>query len=314
MLNEDAGTADIFRATFPSGSVTGAPKISTMKIIQELEPDPRGVYTGALGYMRGDESVFNVAIRTVHLDLKSQTLEMGTGGGILYEADTAREYRECELKAQFLTEPYQPFKLFETLLWDPKDGFARCDLHLDRMLDSAAYFLFPADRLVLLQALQSESASWPGATQPLRVRLLLDERGRIEVQAESLDPAPANPRVCVSQLRVNSADRFLFHKTTNRAFYDAELAAARSRNCFDVLFRNERDEITEGAVSNIVIRKGDAWLTPPVDCGLLAGTYRRHLLESGRLREEILNMKDLEAADEIFLTNALRGLLPVRLV
>ena len=314
-LEAFCGVPDIFRATFPSGSVTGAPKIRTMQIIESLETSPRGVYTGAVGYLHGADSVFNVAIRTVAIDLRAQTLEMGVGSGILYEADADREYRECELKAKFLTEPYQPFELFETLLWTPESGFTRADLHLDRMLQSAEYFLYPVSRESLLNLLTQSEPELRLSAEPQRVRILLNAEGSLTLLYSALDPLPEPLTVTLASQNTDSSDRFLFHKTTRRDLYEQELKAARQQGCFDVIFRNEKNEITEGAISNIFIRKGDLYLTPPVDCGLLAGTYRRHMLESQQynVREQILTLQNLLTADQIFLTNALRGLIAVRL-
>ena len=308
-LLDSCGTADLFEATFPSGSVTGAPKVRTMQIIHELESEPRGIYTGAVGYLTGSDSVFNVAIRTAFIDRMTGGLEMGVGSGILHEADTAREYNECVLKARFLEEAQRPFRLFETIRWTPQDGFVNLEMHLDRMLDSAAYFLFPVDRDSLRKALVVKSET------PLRVRLLLDENGSIEVESEPLDPTPSPLRVCLANESTCSVDRFLFHKTTHRELYERELSRARSLGFFDVIFRNEKDEITEGAISNIVIRKGNDYLTPPVECGLLPGTLRRYLMEARPvpIQERVLTVADLLQADAVYLTNALRGMVQVEL-
>lgn len=308
ILREGCGSADVFSATFPSGSVTGAPKIRTMQIIHDLEAEPRGIYTGAIGYMAGEESVFNVAIRTAFVDRARQTLEMGAGGGILYEANPENEYRECLLKAKFLTEPRKKFQLFETILWTTAGGFERLELHLDRILESADYFLIQADRTALRRALFERSQLWKDVM--LRVKLTLDEEGHFRISSAPLLPAPAPLRLRLSHQTVNSANLFLFHKTTNRQQYDEELTEARTAGFFDIIFRNERGEITEGAVTNIILRFGNNYFTPPAECGLLAGTYRRHLLESQEipLREKILNAGDLLNADEILICNALRGL------
>jgi para-aminobenzoate synthetase/4-amino-4-deoxychorismate lyase len=278
-----------------------------MRIIDELESGPRGVYTGAIGYLSGSDSVFNVAIRTVCIDRVTGTLEMGAGSGILHEAHAEHEYQECALKARFLSETHRPFRLLETLLWTPQQGFARLELHLDRILESAEYFLYPANRETLQKALTVASVT------PLRVRLMLDERGKIEIQHEPIHSVPDRPHVCLARQPVNSADLFLFHKTTNRELYEEELSRARSRGFYDVIFRNERGEVTEGAISNLVLRKGNEYYTPPVECGLLPGTFRRHLFETRTvpISERVLTVRDLVEADAVFLTNALSGLLQV---
>jgi para-aminobenzoate synthetase/4-amino-4-deoxychorismate lyase len=172
ILNYGITTADVLRATFPSGSVTGAPKIRTMQIIDELEKCCRGIYTGSIGWWSADQSVFSVAIRTLFLDHKSGELEMGVGSGILYEADIEREYRECELKAKFLTEARPKFKLIETLRWEHASGYANLNLHLDRLEQSAQYFLFEFNRDDVQNLRISEEHESQAA-----LRLLLDESG-----------------------------------------------------------------------------------------------------------------------------------------
>jgi para-aminobenzoate synthetase/4-amino-4-deoxychorismate lyase len=312
ILSSNVSTADILRATFPSGSITGAPKIRTMQIIDELEKRGRGIYTGSIGWWSADQSVFSVAIRTIFLNRKTEDLEMGVGSGILYEADIEREYRECELKAKFLTEARPKFKLIETMRWEQTDGYAHLNLHLDRLERSAQYFLFEFNRDAVERLMHQQiQNNIPRA----RVRLLIDEFGLAEIEWHELE-SPQNPAlILLSKARTNSNDRFLYHKTTNRNFYDEELRRARTQGYFDVIFRNERDEITEGAISNIFIEKNEKFYTPPVDCGLLPGTFRRFILESKKwdAHEKILTVEDLRNADRIYVTNAIQGLLEVTL-
>jgi para-aminobenzoate synthetase / 4-amino-4-deoxychorismate lyase len=312
-LNSNITTGDVLRATFPSGSVTGAPKIRTMQIIHELEKSGRGIYTGAIGWWNTEQSVFNVAIRTIFLDRKSNDLEMGVGSGILYEADIEREYRECELKAKFLTEARPKFRLIETIRWESSAGYRHLNLHLDRMERSAQYFGFEFNRDDVENSLRIKEAELYNNFQKARVRLLVDESCKAEVEYRELE-TPGNPvRIFLSQTRTNSNDRFLYHKTTNRNLYDEELRNARANGYFDVIFRNERDEITEGAISNIFVEKNGKLYTPPLDCGLLPGTYRRYILESVEwdVREQVLTVDDVRNADRIFITNAIQGMLEV---
>jgi para-aminobenzoate synthetase/4-amino-4-deoxychorismate lyase len=306
-----AGIPELFRAAFPSASVTGAPKVRTMQIVHSLERTPRGVYTGAIGYLRGNTAAFSVAIRTVAVQRNS--LEMGVGSGILYEADPDYEYRECELKGKFLSEAHPEFQLLETMLWTPSTSYADLALHLERILESAEYFVFDADRAAILRVLQDLEPEIAAAGGSMRVRLLLHADGAVETQHSPLEPMPTTPRVCFASMGVHSSDRFLFHKTTRRALYHDELRRAKDRGCFDALFQNESGDITEGAISNVAIRKGDLYLTPPVECGLLSGTCRRRLLEAGRIRERKLQAQDLLDADEVYLMNALRGMFRVEL-
>jgi para-aminobenzoate synthetase / 4-amino-4-deoxychorismate lyase len=311
-LRQETTVTDLFRATFPSGSVTGAPKIRTMQIIHELEQSPRRIYTGSIGFISSDTSVFNVAIRTASINFKKSTIEMGVGSGILYEADPVREYQECELKAKFLTDPPQTFKLLETILWKPENRYCMLNLHLDRLIKSADYFLFPISTDFVESILKAQEVEFLKIGKSQRVRILLDEQGRIEINAEPLMPlGDSKIRIRFSSRATNSTDRFLFHKTTNRGLYDQELEVARSQGYFDVLFRNERGEITEGAITNIFAEKKGVYYTPPLSCGVLSGTYRRYLLETKPfpIQERILYEEDLKNADAIHLTNAIRGLL-----
>jgi para-aminobenzoate synthetase / 4-amino-4-deoxychorismate lyase len=315
-LGDTIKLSDIFRATFPSGSVTGAPKLKTMQIIHELEQQPRGIYTGAIGFVNGDEAVFNVAIRTAIVDRRQKKIEMGVGSGILYEADANYEYAECRLKGKFLTETPPEFRLIETILWEPERGFRNLEMHLERLFSSAEYFVFAFNK----EEIRGSFKEWHQQvskefTRPQRVRFLLDADGAAEFQSSNLEPLPEGLEVRLSERRTNSADRFLYHKTTNRVLYDSELNKARSEGFFDVLFRNEQDEITEGAISNLFVRLGNVCYTPPVSSGLLPGIFRRYLLESSNelYQEKVLRQEDLHDADGIFVCNSIRGLIPVKI-
>jgi para-aminobenzoate synthetase / 4-amino-4-deoxychorismate lyase len=303
---------DIFKSLFPSGSVTGAPKIRTMEIIHELEQKPRGVYTGSIGTIAPDRSsVFNVAIRT--LILKDGHARMGVGGGIVADSRPEDEYRECLLKANFLVSKRLDFQLIETMLWDGEDEeFARLALHLDRMQSSASYFDFSFDRAALTAQLRERSSQWPSGDS-YRVRLLLDPTGRTEVTATKFLPGKSTGRVCFSSQRTFSGDVFLRHKTTRRERYDQLYRAARTDGFDEILFLNERDEVTEGAISNIFILRAGKLLTPPLCSGVLPGVFRRHLLETDtRTEEQILTLQDLESADKVFLCNSVQGLRQIK--
>jgi para-aminobenzoate synthetase / 4-amino-4-deoxychorismate lyase len=316
-LKTDVTMADLFRATFPSGSVTGAPKVRTMQIIHEQEHAPRKIYTGCIGFFSSDVSVFNVAIRTACIDLKKHHIEMGVGSGILFEADPSKEFEECALKGKFLTEPRSNFQLLETILWQYRDGYRHLDLHMERLMKSAGYFLFCADRKSIEAALKEKEMDFPMTEKSQRVRLLLEESGEVRIEASPLEPLESSVvRVCFSSQQTNSNDRYLFHKTTNRHLYDSELRKARANGFFDVIFKNDRNEITEGAISNIFVVKEGTYHTPPLSCGVLDGTFRRHLLEAKLFptQERVLYEEDLKSADSIYLSNALRGLLKAILV
>jgi para-aminobenzoate synthetase/4-amino-4-deoxychorismate lyase len=296
---------DIFRSLFPCGSITGAPKIRTMEIIRELEEAPRGVYTGAIGYMAPDGSAaFSVAIRT--LELRDGRAIMGVGGGIVADSDPAAEYRECLLKASFLTRQDGDFQLIETMLW--LDGIVRLDLHLKRLEDSAAYFGFGFERDFILTELRRRCAGLQAQT-PHRVRLLLNSQGSVTIGVTERSEAGSHLRVRISSQAVSSSDVFLRHKTTRRQFYEEQLEAARKDGFDEVLFVNERGEITEGAISNVFIRVNERLFTPPLVCGVLPGVFRQHLLQTDPMAtERILTLEDLHAADAVYLCSSLRGL------
>ncbi len=306
-LRADKNYEHIFRALFPCGSVTGAPKIRAMQLLAQIEDEPRGIYTGAIGFFSRQESVFNVAIRT--LSLQDAKATMGVGSGIVIDSDPASEFRECQLKAEFLTRSAEPFSLIETMLWD--GYYPLLDLHLDRLDDSAGYFGFPCDRAAVRAALLAAGSAL--TDKPRRVRLLLDSDGSPHIDSQLLphppDEGSGRAQVCISPQRTDPADCFLFHKTTHRPLYNAAFAAASAAGFADVIFLNTRNEITEGAISNIFVEKDGRWYTPPLDSGVLPGVYRRYLLATrSSMEEKILSLNDLKAADGVYLSNAIRGL------
>jgi para-aminobenzoate synthetase/4-amino-4-deoxychorismate lyase len=310
-LRSEIQHRDIFRALFPCGSVTGAPKIRAMQLLGQIEDQPRGVYSGAIGFFSREQSVFNVAIRTISLQDNRAT--MGIGSGIVIDSDPEAEFRECQLKAEFLTRPAEPFSLIETILWD--GAFPLLDLHLDRLTDSAHYFGFACNRSQVKAALLDEAVSFAGRG-PHRVRLSLDANGTTHIESEPLlgsDPTVIG-RVRIADERTDPEDPFFFHKTTRRAFYSRAFASASAAGFADVLFLNSRHQLTEGAISNVVVEKSGRLFTPPVECGLLPGVYRRHLLETrSDIEECILTLADLQSADTIYICNAVRGLRKVLL-
>jgi para-aminobenzoate synthetase / 4-amino-4-deoxychorismate lyase len=332
-LRPEVGFHDIFRALFPCGSVTGAPKVRAMQLIAEIEDAPRGMYTGAIGFFSPHQSVFNVAIRT--LELNGTLGTMGAGSGVVIDSDPAGEFRECLLKAKFLSGPAhgisapisenaptvsQPdkFSLIETMLWD--GSYPLLELHLDRLEDSAAYFDYSCDRAAVRAALEDHARQFANVAprSPRRVRLLMvDDEGHIQIASEALSP-PSDPnrigRVSISSVQTDPADATLYHKTTHRPIYSRAFEQAAREGFDDVLFMNLRGEVTEGAISNIFAVKDGRWFTPPLECGLLAGVYRRHLLQTRpEIEERVLFIDDLRNADAIYLANAVRGLRRVEL-
>ena len=298
---------DIFRGLFPSGSITGAPKHRTMQIIHELERRCRGVYTGAIGFIRPNRSsVFNVAIRT--LVMQHGEVAMGVGGGIVADSKPEDEYRECLLKASFLTRRIEPFQLIETMLWDGE--FRLLSLHLDRMESSALYFGFPFDRPRITSTLFDlcKCTTFDRGSR-YRIRLTLAASGQEATEVSHCPHEPANINVWLTDERISSSDPFRRHKTTRRDPYDRLYKKAREYGFDEVIFANENGDITEGAISNIFIEKTGKMLTPPVASGLLPGVLRRHILETrDGSQEAVLKVEDLKSADGIFLCSSLRGL------
>jgi para-aminobenzoate synthetase / 4-amino-4-deoxychorismate lyase len=308
-LLNDWTIGSVMRALFPSGSVTGAPKIRAMEHIARLESARRGIYTGAIGFVAKDSTQFSVAIRTSVL--RAGEGAMGVGSGITYDSVPEREWEECAWKCGFLTRRAPRFKLFETILWH--EAYVLLERHVARMASSAEYFGFEFDRLeVDAQLCAAASQFAPG--EKWRVKISLDRKSHVEVASARVSDE-RNGRVMIAERRTFSEDYFLFHKTTHRPIYDQALADARAAECDDALFFNEHDELTEGAIHNVFLVKNGVWLTPAERSGLLPGTYRAEFLaEHPGAREEILRREDLFQADAIFLCNSVRGMYEVKLV
>jgi para-aminobenzoate synthetase/4-amino-4-deoxychorismate lyase len=299
---------ELVGSLFPCASITGAPKVSTMKIIAALETTPRRLYTGALGYLApGRVAQFSVAIRTVLIDAKSGQAEYGVGGGIVWDSTSKDEYAEALLKARILTNRQPEFSLLETLRWTPQEHFWLIEEHLRRLEDSAAYFGIPFNRKITEQYLVEATHDLPAS--PQRLRLLLDREGALSHQAQplgdvnSLDGPPLRVKLALEP--VHSDDVFLFHKTTLRRIYD--MARQDQPGCDDVLLFNERSQLTESTIANLVIELDGKLVTPPLECGLLAGTFRAYLLEHGFLEQRVVSLADLARCSQIFLVNSVRG-------
>lgn len=240
---------------------------------------------------------------------------MGVGSGIVIDSSARDEYRECLLKARFLTasaaEWPDEFSLIESLLWRERDGYPLLELHLDRLADSADYFGFTCERVAVRAALLEHARGF-GDGRPRKVRLLMDGDGALRISSEALADAGGEQRevrVRIAAPRTDPQDRMLFHKTTHRRVYDEAFKAATAAGFDEALFLNMRGEVTEGAISNIFVQKGGRYITPPVECGLLAGVYRRHLLNTlANVEERVLLPEDLRAADAVYICNAVRGL------
>ena len=300
---------DIIKSLFPCGSVTGAPKINSMKIIHALEKEPRNIYTGAIGYLTPDNTaVFNVAIRTINLEYAGTgkyKAQMGIGGGIVYDSEPEAEYRECMLKAKFLIDSVPDFSLIETMLC-VRGKIKYLAAHLRRLKASARYFNMPCNITAVKQTLQKQTSSLKGS---FRLRLLLNTAGEMTIEHASFFMNKSAPlKIAISKYKIKSQDIFLGHKTTLRELYDPEHKKYVAQGYFDIIFRNEKDEITEGAISNIFIRKNSRYYTPPLTSGLLSGIQRQVMIKRLKVKEKVLYLSDLKKADKIFLTNSVRGI------
>ena len=297
---------DVLGGLFPCGSITGAPKVRSMEIIRDLESAPRGVYTGAIGYVAppgvpGPRASFSVGIRTVVIDSDTGQAEYGVGCGITFDSDPRAEYEEAAVKARILGYGRSDFALLETMRWSPDDGWFWLDRHLDRLASSADYFDVPLDRDTVIGQL---AAAIEGCGES-RVRLTVSRRGLVDITVHRHVDGPDRPvTVAIDPDPVDASSPFLYHKTTRRDTYDDR--RARHHGVDDVLLVNERGEITESTIANIAVNLAGEWVTPPIDAGCLPGIYRQVLIDDGRLVERPIRMSDLEHSEEIALMNSVR--------
>jgi para-aminobenzoate synthetase/4-amino-4-deoxychorismate lyase len=307
-----SGISEIFKAMFPSASVTGAPKARTMEIISELEKTPRKVYTGSMGFVEpAGRAVFNVAIRSVLIDKNRRTAEYGTGSGIVWDSTAEKEFEECGGKTGILIPGKHEFSLIESILWEKDKGFFLLDRHIKRLSASADFFSFRVDIRRIKELLAEEEKKF--TRQKYKVRLTVSKNGFVSISAEFLPGGHGEKlqKVAVALKPVNTSDIFLYHKTTNRAVYDQ---ASGSRPEYDdVILFNESGELTESTIANVILDMGGRLFTPPVSSGLLAGTFRDYLIGLGKLEEQVLRLNDLRECDDIYLANSIRRLYKVKL-
>ncbi|MCA1948657.1 MAG: chorismate-binding protein [Armatimonadetes bacterium] len=306
----DADLCTLFRAAFPCASIVGAPKVETTRILAELEPSPRGVYTGAIGWIEpGGDFRFSVAIRTA-VRRRWRYMEYGTGGGIVWDSNPEAEWQEALLKTAILDRESEPFALLETLEWNPERGYPRLGRHLARLERSCRLLGWKADPWSWFDDVRRATREWEDTGTPTRVRLLLHPGGRLEVQHSELQPPPAVLRAKPALRPVRSDDPALRIKTTYRSLYRSRLAEVGDAD--ECLLWNERGEATEFCNGNLVVRRGGRWVTPPVSCGLLPGVLREELLEEGHLTEAPISLDEILNAQEAFRINSLIGWIPVR--
>lgn len=306
-LRPGTSTIDLFRALFPCGSVTGAPKVRTMEIIADLEAAPRGVYCGTIGMLappgaNAPAASFSVAIRTVTIDRNTGIASYGIGGGITHDSRTDQEYAETRTKARVLVRKAADFELIETMRWESGRGYSYLSEHLDRLRDSAEYCGFPFDRTRLEQQLQETAGAI--AEEIARVRLSLDEHGQVRIDVSGLIQADEPIRLAIDEVPVDPSDWRLFHKTSLRDRY--RQARLRHPTADDVLLINNGGEITESTIANVIVRLDGNWVTPPVASGCLPGVMRRVLLEAGDISEAPILVSDLPRAEGLALINSVR--------
>jgi para-aminobenzoate synthetase/4-amino-4-deoxychorismate lyase len=310
----DASLTEVMAALFPPASVTGAPKAGTMQIIAGAECSPRRIYTGTIGFVDPHgRAQFNVAIRTALINRKTEVAEYGIGGGIVADSNAPQERAEAELKAKVLGTRRPYFDLLETMLWEAEEGYPLLEFHLERLRQTAEYFGFNLDVTEVRERLESfarlklrpTETSRPAVKH--RVRMLVSKTGAADVTATPLAPeALGFDDVQLAAEPIDSNDPFLYHKTTNRRVYES--ACASRPGAADVLLFNDRGEVTESTIANLVVEIDGSLVTPPVRCGLLPGTARARLLRQGKARESVISLDELARASRVFLINSVRGM------
>ena len=309
-ISENTQIVDIFKALFPCGSITGAPKISTMEIISNLENSPREVYCGAIGYITpNQEAIFNVPIRTVVIDQKTGNATYGVGGGITWDSTTEGEYHEVLAKASLLESDRPEFQLLESLLL--KDGeYFLLEEHLTRLKNSAKYFGISLDGENAQNTLHDFARK--NSLGVLKIRLLSDSNGKLTIESQPITELKTSLMVTLADKPIDKSNPFLYHKTTNRSVYSH--FQEKYTHVFDVLLWNENEELTEFTNGNVVIELDGILWTPPISSGLLGGTYRERLLKEGAIHEKVLTLKDLRKSKKIWFINSVRKWLEVQVV
>ena len=305
-LDDSVSAKALFQSLFPCGSITGAPKIRAMEIIDELEDEPRGPYCGAIGYMdpNGD-SCFNVAIRTAMIE--NGNLKYHVGSGVVLDSDGRDEYEECLLKAKVLSEIPS---LVETFRWEPDQGIVRKKHHFARLANSARALGYKYDELAIQKVVAKISGN-----APQKFRLILSENGSLSVEHENLVQLPDPLSLSISKHPLSLGVQEYRHKVLARDFYDGERSRISAKTgCYEVIFVNPKGEICEGSFTNLFVKIGDQLFTPPLASGLLPGVLRGYLIETGQAQQKALNLEDLQNAETIFVGNSLRGLLEAKFI
>ncbi|RCW67004.1 aminodeoxychorismate synthase component I [Saliterribacillus persicus] len=310
-IDPDKKVWDWFKALFPCGSITGAPKIETMKFIKALENTPRNIYCGAIGYITPKkEAIFNVPIRTVLIDKEKKSATYGTGSGITWDSTPENEFDEIWTKAKLLTVKPSSFELLESILLE-NGTYPLLNFHLNRLEKSASYFQFKFNKEAVKSALNEQATNFKDGN--FKIRLTLNKNGDIKLDRNQITPTDSGINAAFSSNAVHSDDIFLYHKTTQRDVYleaDENLPASVQT----ALLWNENEEVTEFTIGNVVVEKDNKFYTPPVNCGLLAGTFREKLLLENKITEQIITKEDVKNADTIWFINSVRGWVKVNLL
>lgn len=297
--------SQIIKNIFPCGSITGAPKIRTMRIISELENEPRGTYTGGIGLLDGDNITYNVPIRTLHIDKENGNGEIGIGSGIVWDSEPEKEYDETLLKSNFLMKPDPYFELFESVLYEDGEYFL-LDYHLARLRESADYLLFNYNEPAIRNELDILKEEFDDEKK-YKVKLLLTKWGDIKTEFTAIEETTGRVDIYLSESRIDSGGKLQYFKTTNRKLYDDEYAGYKSKGYYDVLYLNEKGEPAECAITNIFIKVKGGWHTPPINTGILNGCYRQYLLDNYEdHKEHTLSLDDIKNADDIKVVNSVR--------
>jgi len=296
--------SNIFENIFPCGSITGAPKISTMKIIKELEQRNRNLYTGAIGIVKKNEYIFNVPIRTLEIDKQSNSGELGIGSGVVWDSDPESEYEETVLKAKFLTDKNSYFEIFETMLIENGKIYLP-ELHLNRITSAADYFLFGFDEAkysMLIEKILDQVEF----NKNYKLKVTLDKWGRLNYNIDEIEKYQSSVDVVISESQINSSNKFQYFKTTNRGIYDSADSIINDGKYFDVLYLNENGNLAEGSRTNLFYKLSGRWYTPPISSGILDGCYRKIFMEKFSCIERALPLMELESVEELILTNSVR--------
>jgi para-aminobenzoate synthetase/4-amino-4-deoxychorismate lyase len=311
-LRAECDAIDVIRTIFPCGSVTGCPKVAAIEALTELESEPRGAYTGSMGWIepdKGDRSgdaAFNVLIRTLEWRSGATVARLGLGSGLVVDSRPRNEWAECLLKGDFVRREAQDFDLIETMRFDPSEGIVELERHLDRMRNSARDLGFKFDRHAARNELQAATF---GRKQRAMVRLLLSRSGAMAIQVKGYDdPTELPVRVAVRPLPVEPNDFRLRYKTTDRRFLDLTRQQAGE---YETVFVDPDGQLTEGSRTSLFVEREGKLLTPPLSRGLMPGILRGKLIEEGKAEEAELTPADLESG--FFVGNIVRGLIPAKL-